>query len=236
MENERTIYDTQDNIEQLRGSFDEAIVVLQGGIGEGFNGTPRITKLPRIRQLAAVSTYYESLWQGGSPVIILSGGVEVGSEYGDYSEASLMKKHMVEYYGIEEWRVVLEDKSVDTSTNAKYSSAILERLGFLESGNVKLITNEFHLDRSKMLFDRYYKKDFQSLSAEEILIKRGDGNNLPGDRFNRRYATYTERFLDSKENQSLTKKDKLLKSIYSTGIGTVLFKTLTTITRKKRTF
>lgn len=235
MEQERSIYTNQD-IEQLRGCFDEAIVILQGGVEEGFQGAPRIPKLARMRQLAGIASYYESVEQGKSPIIILSGGVEVGSEYGDYSEASLMKKHMVEYYGIEEWRIVLEDKSVDTSTNAKYSSEILERLGFLESGNVKLITNEFHLDRSKMLFDRYYKKDFQSLSAEEILINRGDGNNLPGDRFNRRYATYTERFLDSKENQSLTKRDKLLKSIYSTGIGTVLFKTLTTITRKKRTF
>ncbi len=236
MENERTIYDTQDNIEQLRGSFDEAIVVLQGGIGEGFNGTPRITKLPRIRQLAAVSTYYESLWQGGSPVIILSGGIEVGTKYGDYSEALLMKENLVNHYGVDESRVIVEDQSTDTSTNAVYCSEILEKLGFLENGNVKLITNKFHLDRSEMLFDRYYGKAFQAISAEDILINRGDGTRLPGDKFNRRYATYARRFLETKENKNLTKKDELLKLIYSTAIGTLMFKTLTEVIRKKKTF
>jgi len=230
-----TIENVESNsVESLRGCFDEAIVVLQGGIVEGPDEGAKIPKLPRMRQIAAAFSFYDSLNQGKSPVIILSGGIVRETKDGVCSEASLMKKHMVESYGIEPWRIIEEDRSIDTSTNAKESAEILETLGFLESGAVKLITNAFHLDRSRMLFNRHYKGDITPVAAEDVLIDRGDKSKLSGDSFHYRYGTYAKLFLETDENKYLTEKDKLLKAIYSTAIGTHLFTSLARIIRRQR--
>lgn len=224
------------NIEQLKGSFDTAIVVLQGGIEEGYNGTAKIPKTARMREYAGIFAYNQSLEEGKSPVIILSGGAQVDDRNGSWSEASLMKRYMVEEYGVEDWRVIEEDLSIDTSTNAIQCSKILEKLGFLEKGEVKLITNEFHLDRSKMLFKRYYKGEVQPVAAENILIDSGDRSKLPGDSFPRRYGGYANAFLRSNEHKDLSKKDRLLFLIYSTAIGTKLFKIIAEKTREKKIY
>lgn len=229
-----TINNVNNNdIESLRGCFDEAIVVLQGGIVKGPYGGAKISKLPRMRQFAAIASYYDALDQGKSPVIILSGGASINVEDGVCSETFLMKKHMVETYGIEPWRIIEEDRSIDTATNAECSAEILEILGFLENGRVKLITNAFHLDRSKMLFDRYYKGDITPVAAESVLIARGEKSRLPGDAFDYGYGEYAKLFLDTEENKRLERKDRLLKAIYSSVIGTKLVSSWAIMTREK---
>lgn len=75
--------------------------------------------------------------------IIVSGGQGRGE---DMSEALAMKNYLVDK-GIEESRIIMEDKSTDTSENMKYSA---EFIGDMNAG-VCVVTNNFHIYRAKKL-------------------------------------------------------------------------------------
>jgi uncharacterized SAM-binding protein YcdF (DUF218 family) len=71
------------------------------------------------------------------------------------SEAQAMKDYLVEQ-GIEAERIQEEDRSHNTSENLIYSRELLESLGYdMETTEVLLISNGFHLARATMLADRY---------------------------------------------------------------------------------
>lgn len=72
---------------------------------------------------------------------ILSGGK---GEDEDLSEAEAMKRYMVAH-GVEENRIILEDKSTSTSENLDYSKVILDNRG---GGELLLLTSDFHLYRA----------------------------------------------------------------------------------------
>jgi len=69
------------------------------------------------------------------------------------SEAEAMKKYLVDS-GINEDRVILEDKSTSTFENIKNSLNIIKEIGDLEEPRVLLVTNRFHIFRSKFLAHR----------------------------------------------------------------------------------
>ena len=75
--------------------------------------------------------------------IIVSGGQGRGE---DMSEAQAMKDYLVDK-GIEQSRIVMEDKSTDTSENMKYSAAYI---GDMDS-SICVVTNNFHIYRAKKL-------------------------------------------------------------------------------------
>jgi len=81
--------------------------------------------------------------------VIVSGGRGVGEEI---TEAEAMKRYLVDH-GIEEYRIITEEKSTSTMENFKYTKKIL-----LKKTNRKLriliVTNDFHIPRAKLLAKR----------------------------------------------------------------------------------
>ena len=83
--------------------------------------------------------------------VVLSGGQGPGE---NISEAEGMRRFLVGQ-GIADERILKEDQSTSTMENFRYSKAILVRqAGFQDSERVAVITNDFHLFRSKILARR----------------------------------------------------------------------------------
>lgn len=88
--------------------------------------------------------------------IIVSGGQ---GEDELISEAEAMKRYLVEH-GIEESRVILEDKSRNTSENFDFSKAVLDEANALELSihdeepSVLVVTSDFHLFRALRLAEK----------------------------------------------------------------------------------
>lgn len=82
---------------------------------------------------------------------IVSGGQGPGEHL---SEAEAMKKYLMER-GVASDKIVIEDQSTDTSENMRFSRKKLEELGVDASkASITLVTNDFHMLRSKMLAKR----------------------------------------------------------------------------------
>jgi uncharacterized SAM-binding protein YcdF (DUF218 family) len=98
----------------------------------------RITRSLRKR----LDTAYEYA-KDGSMKIIVSGGQGRGE---DMSEAQAMKNYLVDK-GIDADRIIMEDKSTDTSENIRYSAE------YINDNNAKIcvITNNFHVFRAKKI-------------------------------------------------------------------------------------
>lgn len=196
--------DSQD----VKYKYDTAIVLLQGGIVPGYEGS-KIPYLPRMRMYTAIDIYDKEINEGKTPVIILSGGVPSPTE-DDYTEASFMKHLLVTYYNVPEEDIIVEEQSHTTSTNAKYVGEILAEYGFREQGTVKLVTNDFHLSRSKMLFDKYYGGSFEAIGAEEYLFHLPEDHKLRGDKESHPYALFARKFKDSLKNKKLFFIDSII--------------------------
>ena len=83
--------------------------------------------------------------------VVLSGGQGPGEEI---SEAEGMRRYLVDH-GIADERILKEDQSTSTMENFRFSNEILVRQpGFQTSERVAVITNDFHLFRSKILARR----------------------------------------------------------------------------------
>ena len=76
-------------------------------------------------------------------IAIASGGQGAGE---DISEAESIKRGLLQQ-GIDESRILLEDKSTDTVENIKYSKILIPK--HLDTG--LLVTNDFHLYRAKSI-------------------------------------------------------------------------------------
>lgn len=83
--------------------------------------------------------------------VVLSGGQGPGE---GISEAEGMRRFLVDH-GIKDERILKEDQSTSTMENFRFSKEILARqAGFQNSETVAVITNDFHLFRSKILAQR----------------------------------------------------------------------------------
>jgi uncharacterized SAM-binding protein YcdF (DUF218 family) len=76
---------------------------------------------------------------------ILSGGQGPGE---DITEAEAMKRYLIEN-GIDEKRLIMEDKSTSTRENIKNSFEIIN--GFTTNASVTVITSDFHVYRAKKI-------------------------------------------------------------------------------------
>lgn len=108
-------------------------------LGAGVYGTRPSASL-RSRMNAAL----DYLKEHPSVSAILSGGQGPGE---DISEAEAMRRYLTEN-GIDESRLLLEDKSTSTAENLRFSFEIAEKQGF---SKLTVVTNEFHQYRSKHL-------------------------------------------------------------------------------------
>ena len=83
--------------------------------------------------------------------VVLSGGQGPGEEI---SEAEGMRRFLADH-GISDERILKEERSTSTMENFRFSKEILvKQPGFQASGRVAVITNDFHLFRSKILARR----------------------------------------------------------------------------------
>ncbi|MDP4094733.1 MAG: YdcF family protein, partial [Bacillota bacterium] len=82
--------------------------------------------------------------------VIVSGGQGAGEKI---SEAEAMKRFLVKN-GIDEKRILNEDKSLNTMQNFKYSRQVILNNGGSPQSRIEIITNGFHMLRSRLLADR----------------------------------------------------------------------------------
>ena len=90
----------------------------------------------------------EYLQENPDAVAILSGGQGADE---DISEAQCMLETLTEM-GVDESRLILEDKSTNTRENLEFSKAIIDERGL--SSEVLIVTNEFHEYRAKLLCEK----------------------------------------------------------------------------------
>ncbi len=84
--------------------------------------------------------------------VIVSGGKGTDEVI---SEAQAMKNYLVSC-GLSEERILLEDRATSTYENLLYSDEMLEAEGYDISDGVVIVSNGFHLARTKMLWNRLY--------------------------------------------------------------------------------
>lgn len=88
---------------------------------------------------------YEHLIKNKDSIAILSGGQGADEEI---SEAQCMKSVLISM-GIDESRLIIEDKSTSTRENLEFSKKIIQSLGY--SGKIAIATNEYHLYRATLI-------------------------------------------------------------------------------------
>lgn len=124
------IYGVEDEFKET-----DYVILLGGGVKDG-QPSPTLYK-----RLVKGIDYLE---QNDSKVIV-SGGLDYGEKY---SEAEVMKRFLISK-GIEEDRIIKEEKATSTMENFIYSEKLLG-----DSNEITVITNDFHMYRSKMLAKR----------------------------------------------------------------------------------
>ncbi len=93
-------------------------------------------------------------------VLILSGGQ--GPDEG-ISEAECMRRYLTEQ-GIEEKRLLLEDKSTTTRENLRFSAKLLDK----EEDRVGIVTNNFHICRALMVARRQGYRHISGIPASAV--------------------------------------------------------------------
>ena len=92
----------------------------------------------------------EYLIENNDIKVVVSGGQGIDE---DVSEAQAMKKYLVDN-GIENDRIILEDKSTTTFENLKFSLDKIREVDDKENISVLIATNRYHIFRSKLLAKR----------------------------------------------------------------------------------
>lgn len=128
----------------------EAVIVL----GCKVNGE-KPSKMLKRRLDAA----YEFLEENENVICVVSGGK--GSDE-SISEAEAMKKYLCEK-GIDDGRIIMEDKSVSTYENISNSCSILKENGI--SKEIAIVTDGFHQYRARFLAGRM---DFNSSAINAV--------------------------------------------------------------------
>ena len=114
-------------------------------LGAGLNGeTPSLTLYKR---LTAGLNY---LQQHPDLPVVVTGGQGPGESI---PEAQAMEKFLLAN-GISKERILTEDKATSTMENFVYTSELLQKKGAWQPLKINLVTNDFHVFRSKMLAER----------------------------------------------------------------------------------
>lgn len=82
--------------------------------------------------------------------IIVSGGQGYGE---DIAEAYAMKEYLASK-GIDPSRIITEDKAKSTHENFKFAKKLLEEMNVDDNEKIIVVTNDFHVFRSKLLARR----------------------------------------------------------------------------------
>lgn len=131
----------------------DAIIVLAGGI----NSDGTLPDLPKGR----VDRGIECFTRDNAQAIIMTGKygfwLDWKKEIPPRSEAEAMKEYAVSK-GVKEEAVISEETSKDTLGNAYFTKVdILQPKGWK---NVTIVTSDFHLERTKLVFDLVLGSDY----------------------------------------------------------------------------
>lgn len=116
-----------------------AVVVL----GAGVNG--RTPSLSLQKRLEATLDYIAD--RPDIPIVV-TGGQGRGEEI---TEARCMADWLVEH-GVAAERILLEERAADTRENIDFSIALLAESGLDTTGNIAVVSSDYHLARTKLLF------------------------------------------------------------------------------------
>lgn len=113
-------------------------------LGAGLKGDKPSVSLDSRLQMAA-----EYLKQNQDIKVIVSGGQGKDEKI---SEAEAMKRYLISK-GIEEERIIKEDKSTSTKENLLFSKKLLDGLGENTAQGIIVITSDYHVYRTKAIAD-----------------------------------------------------------------------------------
>lgn len=116
-------------------TYNEKVVIV---LGCGIRGERVSVGL--AKRLDKAAEYHKN---NPEALIIVSGGQ---GPQEDISEALAMKRYLVNK-GIDESKIIMEDKSTSTITNFKYSHEIIKDMG-LDETSIVFVTNAYHVYRS----------------------------------------------------------------------------------------
>lgn len=111
-----------------------------------------------ITRLQTAATYCKD---NPNTKIIVSGGQGYNEPV---SEAQGMKDYLVNHCGIDEERIIMEDKSTNTRENLKFSLEKIEG----ENPKVVLVTNDYHVFRACFLAKKVGYKNVEGHAAESF--------------------------------------------------------------------
>lgn len=122
--------------------------------------------------------------------LLFSGGYTAGSDIS--SEAQAMYDYYIDRVSGKSPHVILEENSIDTSSNAKYVRSTLEQmmergdLGLRYDSRIGLVTAGFHLDRACRYFENYGIGLSWRGASEDLLALEG-----------KRYGAFKGRYLST---------------------------------------
>lgn len=110
---------------------------------------------PSVLLRDRLDTALSYLEKDESVQIIVSGSM-AGTE--PRTEAECMAEYLISH-GIDEMRIIQEDRSHNTWENLSYSYDMMEDMGYTPSTEVIIVSNGFHLTRARMLWERVNGSD-----------------------------------------------------------------------------
>lgn len=121
-------------------------------------GCKIINKRPSLTLKGRLDAAYEYLYEHQDAIAIVSGGQGWDEET---SEASVMKEYLVDK-GIEEHRILMEEKSVNTDENIKFSGDIIKENNLPQT--MYIVTDTFHSYRGFLFAEKngYEAKNISS--------------------------------------------------------------------------
>lgn len=142
-----------------RPVYGDVIIMLGGG---ATLDTPNVNGVGHLSGFAANRLLTSAqLYQKLHIPIILSGGKVLATTG---CEAEISKVILIGL-GVPEEKIIIEDKSLNTTENAMYSKVLLEKYGFKQP---VLVTSAFHMKRSVLQFEKTqvtvlpYPTDYQT--------------------------------------------------------------------------
>ncbi len=123
----------------------DVIIMLGGGAmpdSPDVDGTGALCAAPANRLLAAVRLQRKL----NLPILVSGGQV-----YSDSGQEAVIAARMLRSLGVPEDKILIEDRSINTAQNAKFSAELLRAHGL---SHPILVTSAFHMNRSMLNFER----------------------------------------------------------------------------------
>jgi len=124
------------------------------------NGGPAPTLINRME--VACKAFLSQGNKEGDVMILTGGRVQTGDNVS--SEAEVMKELAIKN-GVEESKIILEDEAKNTIENVLNTREIMEEIGHMDK--VVIITSDYHMERSKKIFEFVFGKDFKIECIED---------------------------------------------------------------------